>query len=113
MLAAPPTQAGAASAHRTGQSAPQEIEDGRAPAAVATPGGLRVDPGRGIRFARRLRGRLHGLRGEGDAVLLGHLFLVRQVREDLRQILALGGGEPRSEEHTSELQSRFGISYAV
>src|ERR1043166_807137 len=40
--------------------------------------------------------------------------LGRIVRLDLGRALELGGeGVERSEEHTSELQSRFGISYAV
>src|SRR3546814_5788884 len=49
-------------------------------------------------------------RGAGHARLRGHRAADRPRADDFA---ALGGGEDRSEEHTSELQSLMRISYAV
>src|ERR1043166_4143237 len=63
---------------------------------------------------------LHNLIGQGTALGAAmdaaNMLKPALVRGDIRIIGATTGGEYdkwRSEEHTSELQSRFGISYAV
>src|SRR3546814_8187861 len=51
---------------------------------------------------------LDGLGVEGGAVIEGHVVTEREG-----DLLAVLGNRPRSEEHTSELQSLMRISYAV
>src|SRR3546814_8880275 len=72
-----------------------------------------------VELERHLQ-RMRGLCRIGGCRMRRHLGLVReQVHVDrcgLQRRLALGhqnGGVPRSEEHTSELQSLMRISYAV
>src|ERR1043166_7105275 len=48
---------------------------------------------------------------QGDPTIIGHLLFVSAEGAGNRNDCGKGG--VRSEEHTSELQSRFGISYAV
>src|SRR3546814_7320343 len=67
---------------------------------------------RGLVFALDLVGKFGGL-----LPLAGALFIEREQREAAAHALARADGlaeaHPRSEEHTSELQSLMRISYAV
>src|SRR3546814_3366288 len=82
----------------------REGEPPRADLKVQRPACPAVDLVRGKRFQRRFRLADHGLQvGEGD----------RADQRGRGEHAGLRGLQPRSEEHTSELQSLMRISYAV
>src|SRR3546814_8257327 len=82
---------------------------------VAQPFGDRVHDGgegRATAFARLQQAKLQG---EVPGLLTGEARIVREARPLLPAVAGNAGGHAarRSEEHTSELQSLMGISYAV
>src|ERR1043166_10048585 len=67
----------------------------------------------GPRRARVTHGRSEEARGDSPSDTLESRYDAWVPQRSRRNPRCLGCGLTRSEEHTSELQSRFGISYAV